>query len=92
MHTDITAISAGIIKNKDVIKIDKTIIRNTIQLMEVWNDIFNTLNISSNEVKDYDINNILKMDENLLYNLDFNNLIETLKKYLSKLNISLILY
>jgi len=92
MNTDITAISAGIIKNKNVIKIDKKIIKNTIQLMEVWNDIFKTLNISLDEIKDYDINNILKMDENLLYNLNFDNLLETLKKYLAKADTSLILH
>jgi len=82
------AIVSGIIKTKDTIKIDKNVVRTTIQLMEAWNDIFKSITDDNN----YDINIILKNNEDLLYNLDYNNLIKTLEKYLSKLDISLLTY
>jgi hypothetical protein len=83
-----TAVAEGVVIHNGNLIIDKKIIRSTVLLMKVWNDIFYKLNVSD---KKYDINNILKTDKDLLHNLDFGNLTNTLKKCLTDLNINLIL-
>jgi len=83
-----TAVAEGVVIHNSNLIIDKKVIRNTVLLMKVWNDIFNKLNILD---KKYDINNILKTNNDLLHNLDFGNLTTTLKECLNDLNINLIL-
>jgi len=82
------AVAAGVVIHNNNVIIDKNIVKSTVLLMLVWNDIFHKLNITDPK---FDINTILKDNKDLLHNLDYNNLVTTLKNYLNKINFRLIL-
>jgi hypothetical protein len=87
-----TAIAKGVVIYNNSVIIDSKIIKITVDLLKIWEEIFKglyNLNIDI-DMESTSINNILKEDTNLINNLDFSKLLFTLENSLSDYDIKLV--